>query len=280
MKKIVAAFDGLKYSDSTAEYAIQLAKQNEAHLVAVFLDDIFYTSYKIYELVREKGGIVGSARKKLDKKDSKTRAAAAAGFEKACQRAGIEYTCHHDRNVAIQELLHESIYADLIVIDSSETLSHHPEKSPTGFVRDVLAQAECPVVVVSHKMKPISKVVLLYDGEPSSVHAIKMFSYILPALKSLPLEVLTVKPQNQTLHVPDNGLMKEFMKRHYPGGRYTVLKGMAESEISNYLKKQAGTPLVVLGAYRRSRISRWFRPSMADTLMSDLKLPLFIAHNK
>lgn len=280
MTKILAAFDGLRYSESTHEYAIQLAKQTGAHLVGVFLDDLYYTSYKIYDLVQQKGGLIGSARKKLDKKDTKTRATSARRFEMACQQAGIEYTCHHDRNVAIQELLHESIYADLLIVDSAETLSHHPENLPTGFIRELLSQAQCPVLAVPHKWKKISRIVMLYDGEPSSVHAIKMFSYILTALNQNAVDVLTIKPGQQTLHLPDNGLMKEFMKRHFPKAAFTVLKGMAEEEITNYLKKQKDTPLVVLGAYRRGRVSRWFRPSMADTLMKDLKLPLFIAHNK
>jgi hypothetical protein len=43
MKKIIAALDGLKFSGSTRDYAIQLARQNNAHLVGVFLDD--HTSF-------------------------------------------------------------------------------------------------------------------------------------------------------------------------------------------------------------------------------------------
>jgi len=74
--------------------------------------------------------------------------------------------------------------------------------------------------------------------------------------------------------------MKEFMKRHLPKATYSVLKGHAEVEIVNYLKDQNNNSLVVLGAYQRSMVSRWFRTSMADTLMKEIKLPLFIAHNK
>jgi ABC-type dipeptide/oligopeptide/nickel transport system permease component len=58
------------------------------------------------------------------------------------------------------------------------------------------------------------------------------------------------------------------------------LKGIAEPEIVDYLKNQKELPLVILGAYQRGVVSRWLRASMADTLMKDLKLPLFIAHNK
>jgi len=278
MKKIIAALDGLKFSASTRDYAIQLSRQNNAHLVGVFLDD--HSSYKIYDLIHEKGGLIGSVKKKLDKKDIKSRAVAVKSFETACQKAGLNYTIHHDRSIAIQELLLESIYADLLVIDSRETATNYPEKVPTEFIRQLLSNVQCPVLVVPHLFKPISKLVLLYDGEPSSVHAIKMFSYLLSALKPYPTEVITVNDPKQSLHVPENKLMKEFMKRHFPKATFTVLKGLAEPEIVDYLKKQKETPLVILGAYRRGMVSRWFRSSMADVLMKDLRLPLFIAHNK
>jgi hypothetical protein len=39
MKKIISAFDGLKFSNSTMQHAIHIAKQSNAHLVAAFLDD-------------------------------------------------------------------------------------------------------------------------------------------------------------------------------------------------------------------------------------------------
>ena len=107
-----------------------------------------------------------------------------------------------------------------------------------------------------------------------------MFSYILPQFDQLETEVISVKPLYTTLHIPDNKLMKEYMHRHYPKAKYTVLKGWAEEEIIKLLKQQTKNALVVLGAYRRGSVSRWFRESMADTLMKEVKLPLFIAHNK
>jgi len=91
--------------------------------------------------------------------------------------------------------------------------------------------------------------------------------------------VVTVKNNKATLHLPDNKLMKEFMKRHFPKAKYTVIKGTAENEIVTYLKQCSAGSLVVLGAYRRGTVSRWFKESMADILMKEVNLPLFIAHN-
>lgn len=280
MKKILAAFDGLKFSQSTRDYAILLAKQSSAHLVGVFLDDFTYNSFKVYDLLKEEGGFSEAKHKKLKEKDDQTRAAAVANFEAACRKSSVEYSLHHDRSIALQELLHESIYADLLIINSSETLTHYKEKIPTEFIRDLLSHVQCPVLLVPHAFRPIDKLILLYDGEPSSVHAIKMLSYTLASLKQCPAEVISVNTMKQSLHVPDNRLMKEFMRRHFPKATYKVLKGLAETEIVSYLKDQPGNSMVVLGAYQRSMVSRWFKVSMADVLMKELKLPLFIAHNK
>ena len=279
MKKITAAFDGLKYAESTRDYALNLAKQTNTHLVGVFLDDPTYTSYKVYDLI-SKEGVSEERLKKKEEKDKLLRAEAAADFEQACKQAGLQFTLHHDRKIAIHDLVHETIYSDLMIISAKETLTHYPENLPTRFIRELLSESQCPVLLVPDKYKPIQKIILLYDGEPSSVHAIKMFSYLLPVMKHLDVEVIAVNPVNSSLHLPDNKLMKEFMKRHYPKVKYTILKGWAEDEIIQHLHQISENVLVVMGAYQRSTVSRWFRESMADILMKEVKFPLFIAHNK
>jgi hypothetical protein len=279
MKKIAAAFDGLKFSESTRDYAIHIAKLTNAYLVGVFLDDFTYMSRKVYELLVNKEA-PENAWEKLRQIDQSSRDNAVVNFEKACQKAGLNYNIHRDKNIALQDLLHESIYTDLLVIDRKETLTKYEEALPTRFINDLLSEVQCPVLLVAQRYRTINKIILLYDGGPSSVYAIKMFSYMLPVLKHLPTEVVSAKGLKRDLHVPDNKMMKEFMKRHFPNAIYKVLKGSAESEIIHHLKEQNENVLVVLGAYRRGMVSRWFRASMADALMKELKVPLFIAHNK
>ncbi|HEY8688951.1 MAG TPA: universal stress protein [Chitinophagaceae bacterium] len=280
MRKIIAVFDGLKFSAATASYAIAIAKQSGADLIGISLEDFTYRSFKFYDIVDEGKGVSDAKMKSLTEKDKKTRKMSVIKFGAACEDAGINYSIHHDTSVAIQELLHESIYADMIIIESAETLTKYAEDLPTRFIRDLLTDVECPVLLVPNEYKPIQKISLLYDGEPTSVYAIKMLSYILESFKNLPIEVITVKNPKQILNVPDNRIMREFMKSHFSEVVYTVLKGLPEEEITKHLKKNKLNSLVVLGAYRRSRVSRWFKESMADVLMKQLKLPLFVAHNK
>jgi nucleotide-binding universal stress UspA family protein len=278
MKKVAAVFDGLRLSDSTLQYAIAVAKQQPSHLVGLFLDDFTYNSFSMYNLL--KAGATRDEINVFEAKDKKTRDISVKRFEAACQEAGLNYSVHRDRSIAIQEVLHESIYADLLVVDMDETLVRSDGEPPTRFIRDLLTDVQCPVLVVPPDYQEIKKVALLYDGEPSSVYAIKMFSYLMPCLQHLEAEVVSVNQEGSGIHMEDGRLMKEFMKRHFPKAHYQVSQGQPEEEILGRLQQQPEGTLAVLGAYRRGTVSRWFRASMADVLMRKLRIPLFIAHNK
>jgi len=73
MKKIIAAIDGLKYSQDTIDYAIQFAMDSDAHLVGVFLDDITHHSYKIYEVIHSEGGVSEEKMERFEKQDKDLR---------------------------------------------------------------------------------------------------------------------------------------------------------------------------------------------------------------
>jgi nucleotide-binding universal stress UspA family protein len=276
MKKIIAAFDGLKLSTGTMDYAIHIAKSYNAHLVGIFLDDYTYSGYGYGELLAraEEKNIM----QLLDEADRLKRKAAADRFTTQCREAAINFSVHHDRKIAMKELLHESIYADLLIIDRKESFGNGEELQPTGFIHDLLADVHCPVLLVPGKFIPPVKNIILYDGSPSSVYAIKAFDYVMQPFKHLETEVVSVKATASSLHVPDNTLMKEFMKRHFPKAVFTVLKGSAEETIVTFLLQQKEEVMVILGAYQRNRVSRWFKPSMADMLVQQTKLPLFVAH--
>ncbi len=277
MKKIIAAFDGLKFSESTMQYAVLLAKYHQAHLVAIFLEDISYHSYKIYELVGD-GGVSNKKLKDLENKDNEKRGKAVEIFQKTCTKAQINFGVHHDRKIALQELLHETIFADLLVIDNGETLTHYEEEVPSRFIRNLLHEVYCPVILVPKEFKPIDKILMLYDGNPVSMHAIKTFGYLFPDMKRVETQVLNIKNPYEGNNLPDNKLMKEWMKRHFPTSKYSVLKGVAEDELSKFVKTEIPNLLFITGAYKRSALSMWFKKSLADFLMSEIKVPVFIAH--
>ncbi|HVI43835.1 MAG TPA: hypothetical protein VM802_03165 [Chitinophaga sp.] len=284
MQRITAIFDGLRFSESTLHYAVLLAKQQQAHLTGVFPEDPTYNSFSLYHLFKSGAGKVTI--KILEDIDREARGASAARFEAACQKSGISYNIRQDKNISILSVLEESIYADLMILDVQETFVRSETPPPTRFVKDVLTDVQCPVLLVPHDPifppvhTEIENVVLLYDGEPSSVYAIKMYNYLLSSFKDLPTVVLSVNENGTGTHLENRKQVKDFVKRHFPQATYKVMEGNAEESITAYLKRQPSGTLAVLGAYRRGNVSRWFRESMADVLMDNVVIPLFVAHNK
>lgn len=280
MKKFIAAFDSLNFSDSTLNYAVYFSRHCNAHLVGVFLEDFTRHSYSMSDITRHEGSSFETHVEEMDEQDQEARKNSISRFGEICSRSGVEYSIHRDRNLAMQELQHESIYADLLIIGSGESMSRYEEAAPTRFIRSLLNDVQCPVVLVPENYQPIDKFILLYDGEPSSVYAVRTFSYLFESVKNVETEIVCVKAPEESLHVPDNRLIKEFVKRHYPKADYVVLKGFPEDEIVKYVLLEKKDPMIILGAYRRGHFSRLFRQSMADYLIQKIKVPLFIAHNK
>lgn len=279
MKKFLAVFDGYRFAKSTAQYAVELAAAAGAHLVAVFPDDPVYRTYNIAQ-VYQKFERPEAELQRLDEKDRQRLERSTAQLKQICKSAGISFSVRRDKGFALPELKQESMFADLLLIYEGEAFSRYRQDPPTRFIRELLADVQCPVLLVPASYKKIDKITLLYDGSPSAVYAVKMFSYLFGSMGTVPAEVVTVLDRNVTLRDPETELFKEFIRQHFPKAKFKVLKGAAEDRILRHLHEHEENELVVLGAYRRTELSRFFRASMADVLMRVLDTPLFVAHNK
>jgi hypothetical protein len=276
MKKIIAAFDGLRFSDSTMKYAVFLAKQANAHLSGIFFSENTRLGYAIYQTVIRQSHAGESILDEISESDTKTINESIHIFESACKAEGISYNIRRDKQDAANDILHETIFADLLIIDAEETYSYFETEKPSGFVKNILRHTFCPVIAVPLKFIPITEIAFLYDGSAESVSAIKMLNYTMPGLKKLKTKLFYARPENsQTL--PDNRLLKEWMNEHYPKIHYKVFEG-GEMDIINALAAEDPGILIVSGAYNRNNLSMWIRHSFADKCLNELKAPIFIAH--
>ncbi|MHA4842854.1 universal stress protein [Flavitalea antarctica] len=278
MKKFLAVFDGFNLSQSTLEYAIYLTKLANANLVGVFLDEAFYRNYDIAGVIKNVPDYE-SAIHLLDEKDAKKRAQSVEDFERACSEAKISFTVHRDESIAQQELRHESLFADLIIINRRESFAPVREQLPTGIIRDLLKHAYCPVILAPGNFQPIENITFLYDGSSASVIAIKMFSYLFGDCLNLPIQVFTLNI-NQQPELPDGKFIHEYMNDHFPEAEFILAQGHSAGHILDYLRQRKDTWLIILGAYSRNKVSLLFRPSLADAIMQEISSPIFTTHER
>jgi nucleotide-binding universal stress UspA family protein len=277
MNKIIAAFDGLRFSESTMQYSVYIAKKYNAQITGVFLRESTSLAYTLYTMLEEGSALGKDVMKEIDSEDNTVIGEAIENFKSSCLQANLKYRVHFDKENAARELIHETVFADLLIIDASESFSYLEANKPSSFIRNILHATKCPVLIVPKVFSPIEKSVLLYDGSSSSIFAIKMLNYIMPGMSKLETKVMYATKNSHSHHLPHEKIMKEWINDHFSRVRYEILAGEHEELISNIMQED-GDALIVAGSYHRSTFSMWLNQSLADPLLRKIKAPVFIAH--
>lgn len=277
MKKILAIFDGTKYSEGASKYALELAKASNSLLVGVFLNDLSYLSYT-YAYGWEQPYIdYGALIEQSREEDKEKIDLNIALFKRACEEKGISYKIHLDKGVPFQEVIAESVFADLLLIDSHTSFLTFGENTPSLFLKDVLTDSQCPVLVVPHHYTPFDKTVLCYDGNPSSIYAIKQFGYLFPELSTMETTVVSINESHSRV-LKDGSNLRDLVKQHYLKTNYEILSGNIEDSLFEFLKEKGNNAIVVMGAYGRNALSRLFQQSLSNRIIKELHVPVFITH--
>jgi len=140
----------------------------------------------------------------------------------------------------------------------------------------VLAQAQCPVIVLPDQVPHLRELVFSYNGTFSSMYAIRQFTQLFPGYSDMPVNVVYVA-ENGHSAIPHENMLKDYMDHHYDEVKYTVLTGEPVPEFLALLIHRKDC-LVTYGAYGRSTLSRFFHRSNAESILRTTDIPVFITH--
>lgn len=197
-------------------------------------------------------------------------------FKDACENRSVQCRIHRDWGVPAECVVYESRFADLIVVDAAT--SFHPafEGTPTEFVKDILKDAECPVIIAPENFDGFNEIVFAYDGSRSSASAIKQFTYLLPELDDKKVILLQINEDGEWT-ADEKRRWTEWLVNHYSAIGFQALKGAVDDKLFDYLFGRKNC-MVVMGAYGRNSVSRFFKKSHADRIIKTMTLPIFISH--
>jgi nucleotide-binding universal stress UspA family protein len=260
MEKILLAMDAAKLNMKTIDFACHIARLTRSRLTGVFLE-----------------GLVADYQRGLnDIVDSRLTESNIHTFREACVCRETLSRVHRDRGIPISEIIAETRFADLLIIDAETSFAKADRHIPGRFVKDALESAECPVLIAPYTFDTFDEIVFAYNGTISSVYAIKQFTAIFPQLTKKKVSVVNVR-QDSSNAIEDQFRMKEWLNAHFDNVEFVILKGSASDQLFAWLieKKNA---VVVMGAYGRNILSRFFKPSQARLIVKSINLPIFITH--
>lgn len=274
MQKILLAMNAECLNSSSIEFSCYLATKTKSGITAIFLEqaEIMHTvlhSEIAQDVVEEE--VIIYENKTVENAIVKTNITL---LEQACRQRNIPCSIRIDKGIVTDEMIKESRFADMIITDVNTTFGdQNSEGIPSRFVKELLKEAECPVIISPLEFDNIGEVVFAYDGSESSVFAIKQFAYLLPEFENIKLTLIQIQQGNKK-QITESEKLKEWLGTHFTHVSMEVLHGDAESIFfSKYLTQK--NKLLVMGAYGRKFFSSH---STADVVLKALDIPVFIAH--
>ena len=270
MKKILVLINDYMVPATALNFAIKFAVQNEATLFGIFVQSLKYSddSYLFpsdINLTDQDSTIATDEDEHLQFLDTSIKS-----FAGTCVTANVSFKTHVVSNNHLDTLIDYSAFADLIVCDA--------DTPPIQYTMNTfLADTHCPVVMINRDYIDINTLVFTYDDKLSSIYAIRLFTYLFGLYKDLPVHFVSVLPKN-VLGLEYDDLIREWLPLHYPNANIEIIKGETKKELTNYINRLSN-PLIIMGSFGRNALSRFFKESQANYIMTQTNAPIFIAHN-
>lgn len=276
MKKIVVIIDALNFREELLDAYQHIASVLNGTLTIVFLEDENGPALMVPNLTEGipsyKYEIVLKAAREKERVINEHTALLEQGREKR----NMQFSFHKDRGVPVEEAIEESRFADLMLISRDISFSMLYDSNPPGFLKNVLTDAQCPVLVLPDMPTDLKEAVLAYNGTFSSMFAIRQFVHLFHDLEGMKITVAYVIEDDKTT-IPHKQQLKEYLDGYFNNIEYRILEGTPDEAFLNLLRDKKDC-VVTFGAYGRSRFSRFFKRSSADNILRKIDAPVFITH--
>ncbi|MDR3714232.1 MAG: universal stress protein [Puia sp.] len=261
MEKILVAIDSQCMDEATVAFACQLAKLTQSKLTGVFLEEPEMED-AIF-LSRGKDSYVDSVEIREAGEEDPDRVSVRRGnmdlFRELAEENNVQVCIHLDKGVPIEELVAESRFSDVLIVNAATSFSDMDENVPTGFVKNVLHDAGCPVIISPEQFDGVDNIVFCYDGSKSAVFAMKQFTYLFPELKSRRVKVIYLNDETAFTE-EEVQRVAEWIRHHYNNDvEWVISNEEAKEALFDFLVKK-GSDFVVMGAYGKGLLASFFRP--------------------
>jgi len=206
MEKILLALDAHRFPDNTIDFACHIARFTHSKLTGLFLENA--NTKTVHYIPGSGDASYGDS----DASDT-TLSLFIDRFRRFCMRRQTLNDVHLDHGVPLDEVIGESHFADLLIVDQETSFSRNDRTIPPQFVKEVLLESECPVLVPPHDFNHLEKIIFIHKGKRGEGY--------------------------QT-----SGLM-EWLKTSYPQAEFVTLKEDPSDEIITRLIGKSNTLLLM-----------------------------------
>jgi len=212
MLKILLYTDGMYFKPEILNFPSYLANLTHTKIMEVYLDDMLNTAlwYDQTAFVTLTGQIAEKERYEVIEKNFQK-------LQEEADKKGILIKPFEDGTATKEFFFRHMRYSDLLLLDIHSLNNPSEDIVRFKFFRDILMYGECPVLLFSESTQRIDEILFAYNGTPSSVFAIKQFSYLFPQLMDRPIRAIYAK---ETEKMQDKKLLIDWLNAHYMEAYY------------------------------------------------------------
>jgi len=274
MRQILVAVSGAEVKSQVLDLACFFARFTDAVLMGMMMDTVENLKEIQPASLAVHQGDNGSELELASKEELFLRNRQC--MSEACSNRGVELDFLTDQGVGLDDLIKESRFSDLIIVDPTISFERTFEGIPTVFLQHLLERTECPVIVAPESFDAIDEIIFAYDGGRSSMFAIRQFTQLFPELLNRKLTVLEVSDETDRMFTEKERLHL-WLENYYTYINYELLYGRPKDELFGYLLGKE-RKIVVMGAFGRTMLSTLMSKSNARLILQAVNLPVFISH--
>jgi hypothetical protein len=277
MEKILVIIDPLKTNRNLLDFALYVAQLTRSAITGLFIEravsdrlmekDLhgFPISFTENETVKNRLAIKAEIEEILSE------------FERKCVDRWIPFVVHRDYGVPIDDVVAESRFADLMLIDAGIEPEEKSERTPTAFVREILRKSECAVILAPVHRVDIHEIIFCYDGSRNAMHAIRQFTCFFPQFKDKKLIILEVTKDGKGDRQAEKRFI-EWVGNHYTQFQHKKKNGIIRQILFDSIFKKENI-IIVMGSFGRNALSVFLKKETAEPLVKMTTQPVFVAHS-
>jgi hypothetical protein len=143
------------------------------------------------------------------------------------------------------------------------------------YLKYAMHEAECPVLIVPENFEFPTSNILAYNGDETSIFAIKQFKYLFPELCKHKTMLLYASEKNA--EIPHLSYIEEYAAISFPGYETCEVNFDAKKYFATWISEKKGT-ILITGSFGRSEFSELFKQSFVTEVLIEHYIPVFIAH--
>jgi len=276
-KVILTILDNTKNCQARTQYAIDMAKQHDARLVAVAPQEIISSIYS-----DDFASTSSSWIDKLQKEIESDIEVAIKSFQDNCNEMSFESFEHKKVLGSAADVVRaESIGADLIVL-TQQFGSDKSNSNTDGVIEHALMVTARPVLVIpalGDYQAPPKNILIGWRDSRECSHAIRQSIPVLQHARNV--QIVEVAHSKKTNHDHEKALdnILNYLRAHNIEASYSVK--ISDIDPANFLLSHAcdmGADALVMGGYGHSRLREWALGGATNTILESMTLPVLMAH--